>query len=423
MVAIKFLGGCLRVGGSAVSVETPAANLLLDYGAYMGDHPSFPSAIAPKDLDAILLTHAHLDHSGGIPLLFSGSATPRLFATPITLDITRTLIEDMIRISEYYLPFGKNELMRMISKAKHVSYEDKKINSHCVAHFLDAGHIPGSCSIYLELDGRRILYTGDFNSNTTQLLNSAQLNVSQVDCLIIESTYASEDHPPREETERKLVERINDLVEKGGTVLIPAFGVARSQEILCVLYKHKFQYSIIIDGMARAVNRIFSANHDYLRDPKLFEKALKRAQIISQGKRKEEERSRAIETPGVIIAPSGMLKGGMAINYMNDLFQDPKNGIFLVSFQIPDTPGRQLLDTKKWNDLEVNAQVEAFNFSSHAGRSGLWALIHAIEQQNSEIPVFCMHGEEQNCVAFAKEISETTKLNAIAPKVDESFEI
>jgi len=422
MVAIKFLGGCLGVGGSAISVESSYANLLLDYGVYMGEHPTFPSAIAPKDLDAILLTHAHLDHSGGIPLLFSGSAAPRLFATPITLDVTRTLIEDMIRISEYYLPFGKNELTRMTSKAKRVSYGNQKINSQCVAHFLDAGHIPGSCAIYLELNGRRILYTGDFNSNPTQLLNSAQLNVSKVDCLIIESTYASENHPPREETERKLVERINEIVEKGGTVLIPAFGVARSQEILCVLYKYNFQYPIVLDGMARAVSRIFTSYPNYFRDFKLLKKALKRAQIISQGKRKEEERSHATSSPGVIIAPSGMLKGGMAINYMNDLFQDTQNGIFLVSFQIPDTPGRQLVDTKKWNDLEVNAQVESFNFSSHAGKSGLWDLIHVVEQ-NPEIPVFCMHGDEQNCIAFAKEISETTKLNATAPKVNETFEI
>ncbi|MDD1778025.1 MAG: MBL fold metallo-hydrolase, partial [Candidatus Helarchaeota archaeon] len=188
-------------------------------------------------------------------------------------------------------------------------------------------------------------------------------------------------------------------------------------------HKYNFQYPIILDGMARAVSRIFTSYPNYFRDFKLLKKALKRAQIVSQGKRKEEERSHATSSPGVIIAPSGMLKGGMAINYMNDLFQDTQNGIFLVSFQIPDTPGRQLLDTKKWNDLEVNAQVEMFSFSSHAGRSGLWDLIHVVVEQNPEIPVFCMHGEEQNCIAFAKEISETTKLNATAPKVNETFEI
>ena len=422
MLAIKFLGGCLRVGGSAVLVESPEGNILMDYGAYMDDHPTFPIELAPKDLDAVLLTHAHLDHSGGIPLLFSGSGTPRLFATPITLDITRTLIEDMIRISEEYLIFGKNELTRMTSAAKHVTYGQQKIKSKCLAHFLDAGHIPGSCAINLELNGHRILYTGDFNSNPTQLLNSSQLKVSNLDCLIIESTYALEDHPPREETERKFVERINEIVKNGGIVLIPAFGVARSQEILCVLYKHNFQYPIIIDGMARAVNQIFKKYPDYFRDEKMLKKALNWARSISQGKRKEEERSQATSKPGVIIAPSGMLKGGMSINYMDQLFQDTKNGIFLVSFQIPDTPGRLLLDTKKWGDLKVNAQVELFNFSSHAGRSGLWDLIHAVEQ-NPEIPVFCLHGEQQKCLAFAKEISETTKLNAIAPKVNESFEI
>jgi len=422
MVEIRFLGGCLQVGGSAIAVESPAINLLMDYGAYMKEIPSFPGEIPPKDLDAILLTHAHLDHSGGLPYLFSGSAAPRIFATPITLEITQTLLYDMIRLSEQYLPFGKNEVLRMASKARHAYYGKQKIKSQCVMHFLDAGHIPGSCSIYLELNGRSLLYTGDFNSNSTQLLSSAQLNFSKLDCLIIESTYAMSNHPLREETERKFVERINEIVKGGGTVLIPAFGVARSQEILCVLYKHNFQYPIFLDGMARAVSRIFTSYPNYFRDFKLFKKALKRAHIVSQGKQKESERLHAASTPGVIIAPSGMLKGGMAINYMNDLFQDTQNGIFLVSFQIPDTPGRQLLDTKKWGNMEVNAQVESFNFSSHAGRSGLWDLIHVVEQY-PETPIFCVHGDEEKCLSFAKEINETTTLNATAPKINETFEI
>ncbi len=422
MVEIKFLGGCFQIGGSAIAIESPSVNLLMDYGVIMEDPPKFPQEIRPKELDAILLTHAHLDHSGGIPLLFSGMATPQLFTTSLTLDITQILIQDFIRISEYYLPFGKAELLRMTNYSKRVSYGKRKITSDCVAHFLDAGHIPGSLSIYLELDGKKILYTGDFNSSDTQLLNRAQLKMPKLDGLIIESTYALNEHPDREEVERKFVERATQIVENGGNVLVPAFGVARSQEILCTLFKHNFHYPVFMDGMARVVARIFSAYPHYFRNFDLYKKALKQVHLISQGKRRELERSNAMSTPSVIIAPSGMLKGGTAVNYTNELFKDSDNGIFLVSFQIQDTPGRILLESKKWGEDEANCQIEFFDFSSHAGRTGLWELIHSLEK-NPDLTVYCIHGEAENCKSFAKDISETTALTGIAPKVNESFKL
>ncbi len=422
MVEINFLGGCLQIGGSAIAVETASGTLLMDYGVYMQKRPSFPKEIRPKDLSAILLTHAHLDHSGGLPLLFSGTSIPRLFATPLTIDITQILLFDMIRISEYFLPFGKPELLRMTDHAKRIMYGKRKINSQCTAHFLDAGHIPGSTSIYLEVNGKKLLYTSDFNSNATQLLKRAQFKYSKLDGLIIESTYALESHPKRVEIEKDFIKKINTIVDQDGIVLIPAFGVARSQEILCILQNYGFKYPIYIDGMARTVSRIFSSYPSYFRDYKLFKKAIGRAHLISRGRRKVIEREQAVSAPGVIIAPSGMLKGGTVVSYMDELFQNKMNGIFLVSFQIPDTPGQILLDKMKWGENEVNAQVERFKFSSHTGRSGLWDFIHSLEK-NKDLTIFCVHGEEESCKALAKEINETTKLNGIAPETDESFQI
>ncbi|MFX1296630.1 MAG: MBL fold metallo-hydrolase [Promethearchaeota archaeon] len=422
MDEIKFLGGCLQIGGSAIAIESPSINLLMDYGIYMDKNPLFPQEIRPKDLDAILLTHAHLDHSGGIPLLFSGVGIPRLFATPLTIDLTQVLIHDMIQISEYYLPFGKQELIRMTNNSKKVGYGKKKIHSSCSVQFLNAGHIPGSSSFYLELNGKKILYTGDFNSYNTQLLNRAQLKFPKLDCVILESTYALEEHPKREETEKNFIKKINQIVEQEGIVLVPAFGVARSQEILCILHKFGFKFPIFIDGMARVVSRIFTSYPNYFRNYSLLKKAIKKAHLISRGRRKEIERSNAISTPSVIIAPSGMLKGGTAVNYMDALAQNTQNGIFLVSFQIPDTPGQILADTNKWGELDVDAQVELFNFSSHAGRNGLWELIHSLEE-NPDLTVYCVHGEKESCEEFAKEITETTKFTGIAPKINESFKI
>ncbi|MHA1263842.1 MAG: MBL fold metallo-hydrolase [Candidatus Helarchaeota archaeon] len=425
MVEIRFLGGCLKIGGSAIAVESSPGTVLMDYGVYMDKTPAFPEEIPPKDLNAVLLTHAHLDHSGGLPLLYSGTAIPRLFATPLTLKLTKVLIEDMIRISNYYLPFGKYELNTLIDKAHAVQYIKVRVNSQCIVQFLDAGHIPGSAAIFMELNGKKILYTGDFNSITTQLLKRAKLKLSTLDGVIIESTYALEDHPKREETEKAFMKSVNELVAQDGTVLVPAFGVARSQEILCVLQKYKFEYPIFIDGMARKVCQIFlnSGNyHNYFRDYNLLKKAIKRAHSISRGKTKEIERNKAISTPGVIIAPSGMLKGGTAVSYMDELCHSKQNGIFLVSFQIPETPGSILIEDMKWGDQPVHAQVQSFKFSSHAGRAGLWELIHRIEK-DSQATIFCLHGEEENCKSFAKEINETTKLTAYAPKTGDTFTI
>ncbi|TFG04430.1 MAG: MBL fold metallo-hydrolase, partial [Promethearchaeota archaeon] len=423
MVEVNFLGGCLQIGGSAVGIETPAGTVLLDYGIFMEKTPMFPAEIRPKELSAVLLSHAHLDHSGGIPLLYSGTATPRLLATRLTIDLARVLIEDMIRISEYYLPFGKPELFALLNRVHAVQYDKVKVSSHCVVQFMDAGHIPGSSAFYLELNGKRILYTGDYNAIDTQLLRKARLKASKIDAVIIESTYALEDHPNREEIEKDFVEKVNTIVSQEGTVLIPAFGVARSQEILCVLMKYGFKYPIFVDGMARKVCHIFSDNgqsyQNYFRDYKLLKKAIQRSHCISKGRTKVAEREKAVHTPGVIIAPSGMLKGGTAVSYMDELYQSARNGVFLVSFQIPETPGQVLVDEMMWGDKEVSAKVQKFRFSSHAGRTELWELIHSMGK-NPDATVFCMHGEEEACKTFAREIEETTKLNAIAPNSGES---
>jgi len=216
------------------------------------------------------------------------------------------------------------------------------------------------------------------------------------------------------------VEKIIEVVESGGTVLVPAFSVGRSQEIACVLAAHHFEYSVTVDGMAREANRILTNYTNYLREPRLFVDAIHSVNAV------ESWRDRRVTTgkPGVIISPAGMLKGGPAAFYVQKLGKKHRNAVFLVSYQIPGTPGRELLEKGKCvidgRVRRVRARVERFDFSSHSGASELKETVSKLEGSPK---VYVIHGAEGNCERFAKWIKEETGLEAVAPKSGDAVEI
>ena len=433
MVKLHFAGGCQEIGGSAISISSDDGNqnVLLDYGIKMGENgskiPKFPHLkIKPKNIDYIFLSHAHADHSCGIPLLYSGVAQPNLLMTQITKDITNLLIKDTIKLSKYYLPFENQERIRMLKKISYAHYGKRISLNGLKVTLFDAGHIPGSSCIYLEIDGKKILYTGDINQIQTRLINNCKINFPPVDYLIIESTYALQDHPDRMETEKEFMNDINSTIEAGGNILIPAFGVARSQEILLILTYNGFNYPITMDGMARASSLIFKDHPQFLKDKDFFEKSLNKANLISYSRKKMKERLNAAHKQGAIIAPSGMLRGGTAMLYLKELSEDENNSIFLVSFQLPDSPGRKLLDSNSIflkdidEEIDVKAKIKLFNFSSHSDSRHLWDLISKISF-NPGAKVFCVHGEEDSCTTFADQIMEKYDIEAYAPKLGEEF--
>jgi len=416
---IRFLGGTQEVGRIAIAVKTQKTQVLLDYGVMLNHEPGFPMHVPPKEVDAVILTHSHLDHSGAVPIFYIHEKRP-LYTNRLNMELTQVLISDFIHLSSYYLPFEYLELKTMARNSKHVDFGIQQEIGDIKFQLLDAGHIPGSAQILIEAEGKKVLYTGDFNIVDTRLLKGAKMNYNDLDAVIIESTYANEEHTERKELEKRFIEEITDVVERGGTVLVPAFGVGRSQEIACVLTANHFEYPVFMDGMAREASRIIMEHREFLAEPKLFADMMHSVDWI-EGWR---DRRKATKTPCVIISPAGMLKGGPAVFYTSKIGKKANNAIFLVSYQIPGTPGRELLDKGicviDGKMKKVKARVEHFDFSSHCGAS---ELKEAVRRLGGKPKVFVVHGAEGNCEYFAKWAKNELGLETAAPKAGDKFEI
>lgn len=388
----------------------------------MDDTPHFPLPCSPRDLSAVILTHSHLDHSGSLPLLYvSGKAD--LYSTQMTLELTELLLTDEINLSGELLPFEEHELSRMMGKSHPTGIgEEIGLNDSFLLTFLDAGHIPGSISTLIEAEDKKVLVTGDINTVETRLLGGANFDVSSLDAIIIEGTYALQDHPNRNDTEKQFIESVKEIVEgEGGKVLIPAFAVARSQEILCILERYGINYTTTIDGMVRAASKIIRHNPSFIKDHALLNKALERAVWV----RGKKDKQRALSNPGIVVASAGMLDGGAAVGYLNAFSQDPRNGIFLVSYQIPGTNGRALMDggtyTAENGERRVaKSKVKFFDFSSHCGKSELWSILSRLD---SSTKVYVVHGEKEACISLAERAKDELGIEAVAPSIGDSFNI
>jgi putative mRNA 3-end processing factor len=416
---IGFLGGTREVGRIAITVKTEKAQVLLDYGTMLDHEPGFPMHISPKDVDAIILSHSHLDHSGAIPIFYIKGKKP-LYANKLTTELGQLLISDFIHLSSYYLPFEYLELKSMITSSRHLDFNTEQKVGDIAFQFKNAGHIPGSAQTLIEAEGKRILFTGDFNITDTRLLEGAKMNYGDLDVVIMESTYATEEHTERKQLEKNFVDECTDVVEKGGTVLVPAFGVGRSQEIACVLAAHHFEYPVTLDGMAREVSRVIMNYPQFLRDPRVFTDAMHLTEWV-EGWR---DRRKAARTSGVIISPAGMLKGGPAMFYISKIAKKSNNAIFLVSYQIPGTPGKELLEKGICNIdgkmRKVKARVQHFDFSSHCGAG---ELKEAARRLGGKPRIFVVHGAERNCEYFAGWARDELGLDSVAPRTGDVFKV
>lgn len=393
----------------------------MDYGVLLKKEPVFPMHVKPRDIDAVVLTHAHLDHSGFIPSLFlSESVEIEVYGTLPTFDLSQLLIEDMIKLSGFYLPFEYIDLMTMRKYSKNFGYREPFMINKVKLTLHESGHIIGGATVIIEHDGKRLFYTGDINTRGSKLLRPADLGFGNIDLMIIESTYSQTEQIPREQSERELLEFANEVVERRGTLFIPAFSVERAQEIACVLKTYNFQYKVAMDGMALKANEIMLRYPTFLKNPEIFKKSIGEAEWVRGWNR----RKRLVKEPGVIISPAGMLVGGSAVFYMQEISKSDKNGVALVSFQGEGTPGRALLE-KKVTILDGKirrclADVKRFEFSGHNSRSELFEILDRVKGNPK---VLTVHGDERSCTKFAEEIREKYGYDAKAPDIGDIIQI
>lgn len=418
---VSILGAAKEVGRSAFLVNGNQTNILMDYGVLLKREPIFPMHVQPKDIDAVILTHAHLDHSGFAPYLFlSDSVETNVFSTLPTFDLSQLLIEDMIKISGFYLPFEYIDLLTMMKHSKNLQYREPRMINDFKVTLHESGHIIGGATILVEHKEKRLFYTGDINTRGSKLLRPADLDFDEVDLLIIESTYSQSEQMPREQSERELLEFAYEVIERGGTLFIPAFSVERAQEIACVLKTYNFPHKVVMDGMALKANEIMLKHPTFLKNAEIFKKSVGEAEWISGWNR----RKRVVKEPCIIISPAGMLVGGSAVFYMQEIAKSDKNGIALVSFQGEGTPGRVLLE-KRVTILDGKvrkclADVKRFEFSGHNSRSELFEILDRIKGNPK---VLTVHGDESSCTKFAEQIREKYGYDAKAPDTGEVIEI
>ncbi|MGY5875072.1 MAG: MBL fold metallo-hydrolase [Candidatus Thorarchaeota archaeon] len=422
MAQLTFLGSCREIGKSAFFLEQKDESFLVDYGTKFTNPPSFPDPIPTENLQGVAVTHAHLDHSCGVPSILSKSSAISLFCTPATRDLMSLLIRDMWKISGGRVPFTRNDIALVKRQCQATAYEETvPLGHHFELTLFNAGHIPGSAMVSMRVNGKRVLFTGDFNASESRLHAGVRKNLPKHDVVVTESTYAQRINPDREKIEEELVQSVIETVENKGIVLIPAFAVGRSQEIMCILESHGIpqKYPIYVDGMARAVNDIVVKHPRYIASPQSFERAVGRARII----RDNNDRMTAIRKPGIIISPAGMLKGGASHLYFKKLYDNERNTIVLVSYQVPGTPGAELLAKKKvtigGRVFDVVADLRYHHLSSHSDSKGLMDLLMKIP---GEPEFYVVHGESESCDKLAEKLEKKGR-RAHVPEKNSQAEI
>ncbi len=445
-VRVTFLGGAREVGRSCYLLQTPNSKILIECGINVsGNQPPYlyvPEVQPLDSIDAVVITHAHLDHCGLVPILFKYGYKGPVYLTPPTRDLMVLLQLDFIEVASREGSTIPYESQWIRTALKHCITLDYGVVTDIAPDvrltFYNAGHILGSAIAHFHIgEGLyNIAFTGDFKFERTRLFDKAETNFPRLEALIMEATYGgSQDfQPSRKEAEENLLRIVNETISKGGKVLIPAFAVGRSQEVMIVLEeaireKKIEEVPVYIDGMIYEATAIHTAYPEYLNahlrdlifhqgiNPFISESFVR---VDSPSKRQEVIDS---SEPCVIISTSGMLNGGPVMEYFRALAGDEKNTLIFVGYQAEGTLGRRI--QKGWKEVpftvdgrrevvKVNMRVETVDgFSGHSDRRQLMNYVKALSDRPEK--VITVHGEESKCIDLASSIYKTYKMETRAP--------
>jgi putative mRNA 3-end processing factor len=403
-VTLEVHGAGQEVGRSSFVLNSKEEHILLDYGVKLTPgKQEYPTPINQK-LNAVVLSHAHFDHSGFIPQLFLKNPCP-VYMTPPTLELSKLLWEDSIKIAEQDgTPplYSKNEIRVAEQHVFPMQYQKPiDITMNTRLEFFDAGHILGSAMSKLTTKNKTIAYTGDFMVPPIKLQDGANVKgLGKADCLIIESTYGNRNHADWKQSEKEFVEKIYETLDRGGHCVIAAFAIGRSQEVLDILFEHGVDAPVFLDGMGRKVTEIYHNFPSFNSKPQTVRRILEQVNIVKHpGIRKQ-----ALREPSVIVTTAGMLEGGPVLYYLDKLHSSERNSLLLTGYQVEGTKGRNLLETGKIEVdsgfIEPKMEIQRFDFSTHSGKDSLVKTIKDVSPEH----VVLIHGDKKISRDFAEEL-------------------
>lgn len=449
---LSFHGGAREVTGACYLLETrstsseQAAKVLIDCGLFQGtrecEKQNFePFRFKPQEVEALLVTHAHLDHVGRIPKLFKDGFRGKIFSTAPTRDLAHLIIEDALHLAqrerggeELYSEF---EVERAFSSWEDVPYNQKITLGDMEITLHPSGHILGSAFVEVRAEGKHLLFTGDLGNSPT-LLVPPPAAFGDIEYLIIESTYGNRAHEGEEERVLRLERAVEDVTARGGTLMIPAFATERTQDILFLLNqmlheKRIPEIPVFVDApLAIKVTKVFERHLNFYRDeiqelyrlhPHLFQfKKLQFTQTAEQSKHIND-----VPAPKVVIAGSGMMTGGRILHHARRYLQDPNSILLVIGYQTAGSLGRRLIDGEKIikifrEEVPVEAEIRKINgFSAHADNPQLFSFV----ESNRDVlkKVFVVQGEEVPALHFSQEVKDRLGISAEAPVLYEEFEI
>ena len=464
---IKFLGAARTVTGSMHLLQVNDSRILLDCGLFQGRRKeSFERnthlPFEANSIDTMILSHAHIDHSGNIPSLVKAGFTGNIYSTPASRDLCSAMLRDSGHIQEndaYYLNkkrarsnlppieplYTVDDAAASLANFVSVGYgRPLPVAPGVTLTFRDAGHILGSAITVLDIEENgqkhRLAFSGDLGRKDMPILRDPE-PVEGIDCLIIESTYGDRLHDPYEAADHQLEEVVVDTYRRGGKVIVPAFSVGRTQELVYSLHRlteaRKLPHiPIFVDSpLSVNVTEIFRLH------PECYDQELN--QFISSGKRRDPfgfhrlsyirsaEKSKELNflrDPAIIISASGMCEAGRILHHLKNNIEDPRNTVLIVGWQAPHTLGRRLVEHRPEVKIfgeaySLKARVETINgFSAHADRDELldYARQIGIDRIGS---TFVVHGEEAASLALADGFRQLSAPNTIVPNPGQEFEL
>ena len=447
---LTFLGGANEVGASCTLLEVAGKRILIDAGIRMGAKeadqlPNLSQIQEGGPLDAIVLTHAHTDHIGALPLVHIAYPQIPIFTTAPSKRLTQILLSDALRIMEsrwqreQEIPlYPEHTVTAMLAQMQLIEPGQPfaVASQDIVATFMTSGHVMGACSIWLDTPDGRLFHTGDYSLDRQQTVEGMLVPRGRPDLVITESTYGNRMHANRQVEEQRLVQCVAEVVAAGGKVLIPAFALGRAQEAILLLVdaqrkKRIPPFPIYIDGMVRTVCSAYASFPDYLnRDLR------KRIEKLGNPFFHEGAYTVAVQAPQrqaiadntepcCIISSSGMLTGGPSQFYAAALAPDAKNAIFITGYQDEESPGRRVLDLAdgktrsiRFGDQEVQVacRVGRYNLSAHADSAQMLGVLSRLAPKD----VYLVHGDAEARSSLAAAAGQVTKIHL--PNNGQSFE-